>query len=84
MDELRISTFHAEVTRLADDALWYAWGRIDSGAPAVSRMDSDTAFAFRDWYRELARQYAAGETYFRPSLMGEWERWSTAGRVILH
>lgn len=70
------------VEELTISALWYAWGRIDSAAPSVSGMDSDTAFAFRDWYGELARRYEACEVFSRPAILWEWERFSTAGRVL--
>ena len=82
MAELRVSQMSASVKSLAENALWYAWGRIDSGGPGTSGMDSDTAFAFRDWYQELARAYDMEETFFRPGILSEWERWSSAGRVL--
>lgn len=72
-----------ELQVLATQALWYAWGRIDSGAPETAGMDSDTAFAFREWYGAAARRYAAGEVGFRPAIRHAWDDWSKAGRVEL-
>lgn len=68
-----------EVERLALAALWYAWGRIDAGE--FPGMDLDAGYAFSKWYRELAERYDSGKTYYRPSLLSEWARFSTAGRV---
>lgn len=67
------------VHELSTQALWYAWGRIDSGV--MHGPDTDYAFAFRDWYGELARKYAAGEAWSRPAIMFEFERFVSAGRV---
>lgn len=69
----------SEVETLATQALWYAWGQIDAGR--FSGMDLDAGFAFSAWYKALALKYAKGETYCRPSILGEWNRFATAGRV---
>lgn len=70
-----------EVERLSSAALWYAWGRIDGGE--FPGMDSDAAFAFRDWYGTLARAYSAHEVGSRPAIQWEWVRFATAGRVLV-
>lgn len=69
----------SEVEVLATQALWYAWGQIDAGR--FPGMDLDAGFAFKAWYKALALKYARGEACSRPSILSEWNRFATAGRV---
>lgn len=69
-----------EAKRLSQLALWYAWGRIDAGTADLAGASLDMGTAFSEWYGDLAEKHASGSVW-RPAMLNEWERFSTAGRI---
>ena len=53
-------------------ALWYAWGRIDSGQYGAALTTQD-GFDFADGRRTAETQYARHETAMLPSVPGAWD-----------
>lgn len=66
---------------LAGHALWYAWGRIDAGVSATAGASLDMGNAFAEWYGDLAEAHESERSQYRPSILSEWVRFSTAGRI---
>lgn len=56
-------------------ALWYGWGRLDSGtymAPIRARLD---AMKFAAWVKDKRREFLAEKVVSFESIQGLWERW---------
>lgn len=54
-------------------SLWYAFGRIDSGAyPSLSPSD---AYGYADRRRSRQGEYNRKEVYFMPSLISAWDEY---------
>lgn len=67
--------------RLASDAEWYAYGRIDAGTPDLAGASLEMGNAFGNWYGDLAERHESERSVYRPAMILEWERFSTAGRI---
>lgn len=66
---------------IAGQALWYAWGRIDAGTADLAGASLEMGNAFCSWYGDIAEAHDREQSVYRPSIMSEWERFSTAGRI---
>lgn len=56
-------------------ALWYAWGRIDSGEYR-GHLGTDDGFAFAHAQREAQRAYNDGQTHWLESILAAWSTYA--------
>ena len=56
-------------------ALWYAWGRIDSGQYQGFPLD---AFKFAQIVKTQQRLFETEKTHFNESIQGQWEKFVAA------
>lgn len=56
-------------------SLWYAWGRIDSGAHPG--MSVDDGFTFAAEQKEVRADFDAENTHMMPSIINAWDTYVT-------
>jgi hypothetical protein len=62
------------------DALWYAWGQVDSGGyPA--EFDTNYGYVFRDWFNARRAAYDKGERGHMEGMRDMWRTFASAGRT---
>lgn len=76
MDERQQAQAEVRAELSFGQALWYAWGRLDSGEYRGRKFKNPLdAFEFASRVRKATREFELEETHVNESIQGQWDKY---------